>query len=145
MYTVTELSKMFKTTRVTIYNKFKHKDIQEFVIVTKQGKKLLPEGFNKFQLIMSDSKVYNRNDEKPLQVNTSFNEAYINSLKEQIVEVKKDKDRLIDQLNVKEKQLLEKDEIIKTQTRLVEHSQLLLLESNKSRCIINSFNSTKGV
>lgn len=140
MYSATQLSKMFKTTRATIYSKFKHTDIQKFVVDTKQGKKLLPEGLNQFQLLMSESKVYKESEHKaiqPVQLDTSFKNNYINSLRDQIEHLKQENEILRDDKNKQIEDLREDKEKLlnqlEKQIELAKNSQLLLLEGKKEK------------
>ena len=130
MYSVTELSKIFKTTRVTIYNKFKDKDIQQYVKSTKQGKKLEKEGFNMFQLLMSQSKVNDKITQNESKVNNSLKDDYINSLKEQIVkqeiqikELKQEKNELKQEKNELKEEKKTEIEYFKNQ---LQQTQLIL-------------------
>jgi hypothetical protein len=108
-YGITELARMFKTTRATIYRKLDTDSIQQYVIQSQKGKKLLQEGLTQFQLIMAESKVTNiqKKDEKK-----DLTDDYINNLKNQIDSLSKDKENLY-------KEIVEKN------------SQKLLTESNE--------------
>lgn len=124
MYSPTELSKIFSTTRQTIYTKFRHKKIKDFVVNTKEGKRLKEEGFNAFQLLMADSKANIKLTEENVKVDTSFKGEYIELLKEQLY----DKNKQIERLESDKNKLMEQ---LERQTKLAEHSQLLLLENKK--------------
>jgi ATP phosphoribosyltransferase len=112
MYSVTELSKMFHTSRPTIYRKLKSKSLQHYISDTDKGKMLSQEGLNAFQLIMADSKVISNDTEQKHHHYSNDTEQLIDSLREQIEELKKDKlnmiedkKELLNQINTKEKQL----------------------------------------
>ena len=133
MYSVTELSKMFNTTRATIYNKFKDVSIQHYVKDTKTGRKLEKEGLSEFQILMAESKRYSKNTSKNTVKNSSLNTDYIESLKEQIIELKEDKKNLLEQIKTKDSQLENKNNTIKSQIDLIKNGQdkILLLSEHK--------------
>ena len=130
MYSVTELSKIFKTTRVTIYNKFKDKDIQQYVKNTKQGKKLEKEGFNMFQLLMSQSKVNDKITQNEGKVNSSLKDDYINSLKEQIVKQEIQIEELKQEKNELKEEKKTESEFLKEQLK---QTQLLLTTTTEKQ------------
>jgi DeoR/GlpR family transcriptional regulator of sugar metabolism len=120
-YGITELARMFKTTRATIYRKLDTDSIQQYVIQSQKGKKLLQEGLTQFQLIMAESKVTNiqKKDEKK-----DLTDDYINNLKNQIDSLSKDKENLY-------KEIVEKNSQLKTAYNIINNSQKLLTESNE--------------
>jgi ATP phosphoribosyltransferase len=133
MYSVTELAKMFKTTRKTIYTKLNTENIQEYVENTKNGKRLLENGLSEFQLIMANSKISQENQNQEFDTKhksndyySPFTHDYINQLKEEITELKKDKEYLRIQLN-------NSQELLKTRDNLLEKTQkkILLLYGEK--------------
>jgi predicted RNase H-like nuclease (RuvC/YqgF family) len=69
MYTVQELSAMYKCTRKTMYSKLESDNIQQFIIKTDKGIRLMPEGLNTLNIIMADSKV-SREQEVNNQIDT---------------------------------------------------------------------------
>lgn len=101
MYSVKELAGMYGCTRVTVYKKLKHEDIKEYLHKDEKGLKLQQEGLNVLNILMADSNVKPAKQEVNSQVNNSFNdttERYIVSLEAQIEELKRDKERLFDEL-----------------------------------------------
>ena len=151
MYSALDLARMFNTTKVTIYKKLKDKSLLEFIKETDNGKKLMQEGLNQFQLLMSESKVSYKVTNKQKKINLSFtstdnndyqdnyekidsnftkvNNDYIENLKEQIDYLKKDRERLLNQLE-------KKDEIIEKQILLAEHSQKILTDSQEKLLLL---------
>jgi tRNA uridine 5-carbamoylmethylation protein Kti12 len=97
MYSVTELAKIFNTTRKTIYTKLETDNIQSYVEDTKQGKRLKKEGFNILQLLMSESKVTEDKQNNSVTY-TEHIQDHINSLKSQIETLRIDKDKQIEEL-----------------------------------------------
>lgn len=111
MYGATELSKMFNTTRQTVYAKWKDDRLKEYLIENDGKRKLKTEGLHLFTFIMSESKIVENlnvtntqniddtvtveNDTK----STDFTKEYIESLKAQIEDLKKDKSILQEQLS----------------------------------------------
>jgi hypothetical protein len=134
MYSVVDLAKMFNTTRSTIYNKLESESIQEYIITTKQGKRLQKDGINVFQLIMAESKVVsNATDIQQInkQVDNNLNTDYIDSLNKQIEELKNDKTRLYKELDTKNDLLSQQQFQI---TDLInKNNNLLLLEKNPEK------------
>jgi len=95
MYSVTELSKMYDVTRKTMYTKLECEDIQPYLIKDKRGLKLEKEGLNVLNNIMADSRP---KQEVNNEVNNDYKDEYIQALKEQISELKHDKERLYREL-----------------------------------------------
>jgi fructose-specific phosphotransferase system component IIB len=133
MYSVADLAKMFKTTRKTIYTKLDTESIQEYIKETKQGKRLLEEGLTQFQLIMADSKVLqdkqNSKQDTIQQSNdyyTTHIQDYINQLKSEIDELKKDKEYFRIHLNNSQEMLKARDNLLENMNQ-----QILLLQEPK--------------
>ena len=120
-YGITELAKIFNTTRATIYRKLDTESMQQYVIQSQKGKRLLQEGLTQFQLIMAESKVTNiqKKDEKK-----DLTEDYIDTLKTQIDSLNKDKENLY-------KEIAEKNVQLNTAYDIINNSQKLLTESNE--------------
>src|SRR5512135_1299163 len=104
MYSVQQLSKMYKCTRQTIYVKLEHPDIQPYITKNEKGLRLLPEGLSVLNTILSESKLrhdiqeVDSNLDIPLTTKTSYIDKYILSLEEQIKELKLDKEKLYSEL-----------------------------------------------
>lgn len=100
MYTVQQLSKMYSCTRQTIYSKLEHEAIQQFLHKDDKGLKLIPEGLNVLNTIISDSKIRHDTQQVNNELDTKHTEKneyidmYINTLKAQIEELKLDKEKL---------------------------------------------------
>jgi hypothetical protein len=134
MYSVTELSKIFKTTRKTIYRKLETPSIQKYIEQTPNGKKLIQEGFNEFQLLMSTSKV-NTSTTQDDTKEPMYTKEHVEDLKSQINELKDDKNRLYEEIQIKN-DLLEKTlQALDNNQKLLKSSQeqLLLNESKESK------------
>ena len=132
MYTANELAKMYNVSNKTIYSKFKHESIKDYVTNTKKGLRLEQEGFNTFQLLMAESKSNNRVTVESSQSNSSVKDEYINTLKEQIEYLKKDKDNLQEQ-NVKLLNQLEKHVLLLNQAQNDVREKTLLLENKNNK------------
>ena len=110
-YSVTQLAKMFKVSRTTVYSKLEHEQLNKFVHDSEQGKRLNIEGLEVFKMLLANSKVN-------VQMNTSVTpqkdtkEQYIDSLKDQITYLKKE----IDDLKIKNElltnHLLQRDRLL---------------------------------
>ena len=104
-----QLSEIYKTSRQTMYEKSKHPDLQQFIVVEGKGRKLLPEGLNVLNVLMADSRV---KLEPNKQIDASVNEyldKYIKSLQSQIEVLMKDKELLqatVNDLIVNQRMLL---------------------------------------
>lgn len=104
MYSASELSNMFEVSRKTIYEKFKCEELLPYVKDTKQGKRLETEGFNVLRLLLSNSKVTQVNSTVTPESNTSvtpnntietnYTSEYIQSLKDQLERVIREKEEL---------------------------------------------------
>jgi hypothetical protein len=134
MYTPKELSKIYDVSLKTIYSKLKNEKVKDFVLDTKEGKRLQEEGFNEFQMLMVESRVSNRVNVKTSKVNNSVNDTvnteYIDSLKEQIEFLKEDRKNLMDQ----NKNLLDQNKTLLDQHKnLLEIQSKLLLESKEQK------------
>lgn len=62
MYSVSDLSKMYSTSRQTIYVKLTDARLTEFIEVTDKGKRLKQEGLSMFNLVMSSCKLDSKLD-----------------------------------------------------------------------------------
>ena len=106
MYGVTQLAKMYGTTRQTIYNKLEDSRLKEFVI-DKDGKKLILDGLNMFNVVMAEGKVRQPKDaEKDISDTSKLNEMtqkYIVELERQINVLTADKERLFFELSEQRK------------------------------------------
>jgi hypothetical protein len=141
MYSVADLAKIYNTTRKTIYKKMDTPSIKKYIKSTQNGKKLMPEGFNEFQLLMSMSRVYTKSDSihevksqktEKVDIKDMYTKEHINDLKQQIEELKNDKLKLFEELQNKN-MLLEKALItIENSQNILKEStnRILLLESN---------------
>jgi len=140
MYSVAELSKIFNTSRKTMYIKLKEPEIREFVYQAEKGLRLKQEGFNVLQVLLSKSKLAANvteevNNDVTVEYNAGEKIELINILKEQVEELKKEK------LEWKEEKAeIQKkyDEMIIRYDTLVgalleQQKQQLLLENEKSR------------
>lgn len=113
MYSVQELARMYNCTRQTIYSKMDNPDIQTYVIKCDKGLRLMPEGLNILNVIMSESKVNKIQQEtyKKLDIGHTMQNPiqsidinrYIDALREQIDCLKVDKERLYLQLEQQSK------------------------------------------
>jgi hypothetical protein len=132
MYSATQLSKIFNTTPKTIYRKFEHESIKKYIISTQQGKRLEDEGFNEFQLLMSESKV----NKSPKQSESSKEDTNntLEYLKNQIEDLKKDKERMSKEIDQKNDLLINKEEQLVKMINLVEKTQdkILLLTDKQN-------------
>lgn len=89
-YTVSQLAKMYNTTRQTIHTKLKHPDMSSYII--RQSDKVLidPSGLNVFNTIMSTSKVVIYQNDSTTQSSmsqldgTDYKDLYIKELQKQI-------------------------------------------------------------
>lgn len=106
MYSVQKLAKMYNTTRQTIYTKLEHENIKPFVIIDEKGKKLLPDGINALNSLLSDSKVNIQKDTNLDNSVTSYIDKYIDDLKSQIERLENDKQRLYFELEQQRKVFL---------------------------------------
>lgn len=135
MYTVSELAKMFNTTRQTIYNKLESEDLQPFINKTDKGLRLQIEGMNALQLIMSESKIAPKTeidnnfttltpsiDVTKTPQNNPYLDKYIETLHQNINDLKQENERLRAELQSKDKMLFD------TLTR-----QQLLLEDKQGK------------
>jgi peptidoglycan hydrolase CwlO-like protein len=120
-YGITELAKMFNTTRATIYRKLEQEYIKEYVIQTTKGKKLLQEGLSHFQILMAESRVTNNQKKEP---SNDFKDEYIDNLKKQVDSLSKDKENLY-------KEIEEKNNQLNNAYQIINNSQKLLSESNE--------------
>ena len=146
-YTIAEISKLIKLSKVSIYKKLKLKELEEH-ITKSQGITYIDDvGFN----IIKDS--FNINDKVNLNENVktessrenedkiiddeiatdtegfNINEELFNMLKNQL----KEKDN---QLNMKDKQLQESNERLKQAHKLIENNQILLKEKPKQEILL---------
>jgi len=124
MYSVTELARMYNTTRATIYSKLQDESILQYVAETKNGKRLQKEGLNQFQLLMAESKKSIERCTTNTQLYTNYTNEYIDNLKARIAELENDKKMLYGQVEQQNKQIEQQNEIMK--------SQLLLLNPPKA-------------
>jgi chromosome segregation ATPase len=137
MYTVSELAKMFNTTKATIYSKLEDSDLSDEIIHDKRGKKLTQKGLSKLQLIMAESRVA-KNTDVSINEKIDYKDEYINNLKKQIQDLQKDKEDLKnDKTKIESEkerlfnELNNKDKLIND---LVEkNNNLLLVEKNPIR------------
>lgn len=109
MYSVIQLAKMYGCTRATIYNKFKHEEIQQFLQKDEKGIKLVKEGLNVLNVIMSESNIKTDKQQEDTKTNNGFTEEkerYVKLLEAQIEELKRDKERLYNELAEQRKALL---------------------------------------
>lgn len=106
MYGVTQLAKMYGTTRQTVYNKLEDSRLKEFVI-DKDGKKLILDGLNMFNVVMAEGRVRPPKDtEKDEPVTTKLDEMtqkYIAELERQITVLTGDKEKLFFELSEQRK------------------------------------------
>ncbi|AOR24985.1 hypothetical protein [Clostridium taeniosporum] len=120
MYTVEEVSKQLKVSKVTIYSKLKKFDT---LVVLKQGKKYITDDL--FKLIQDDLKIRNA-DNNNLNSNNNIN---LND------EMAMDTDNLInlnkDLVNTLIEQLREKDRQISELHKLIENNQVLLKQEKE--------------
>lgn len=134
MYSVTELSKIFKTTRKTIYRKMDTPGIQKYIESTPTGKKLIQEGFYEFQLLMSASKVNTNSIQEDMKEPT-YTKEHVETLKDQIEELKTDKNKLYEEIQIKNNLLDKTFKALENNQKLLTSSQekLLLTESEKTK------------
>lgn len=108
MYGVSELAKMYNTTRQTIYNKFKDERLKEYFAYEDGKKRLKLEWLQIFNHIMAESKNIDVNDDDNINAKitdeidakpSGLTSEYIESLKQQIDDLKKDKSKLQEQLS----------------------------------------------
>lgn len=148
-YTITKLSEIFKTTRSTVYKKFNDTSIIPFLHIDEKGTKtLLPEGFNMFQLLMSNSKVGQKHESirdlntkdknrkhpwennKNINIEANYTDILIRSLNEQITYFREENTRI-----QREKADLqqEKDRILQAYMALTEQKLLSGTANNKKK------------
>jgi hypothetical protein len=101
MYGVTDLSKMYGVTRVTMYKHLKNKDLQEYLVQSERGLRLEKEGLNVLNNILGQAT--NKKAETTVDVDlykalTDEKERRIKGLEEEIRELKLDKTRLYEEL-----------------------------------------------
>jgi len=130
LYDVEQISELTKISKVTIYKKFKLKELQQY-IVKKQGKAYVDEGgFNlikqslnltdrlneelNFKDIETDENLCTSTDDEDL---IKVKNDLINSLNEQVAFLR-------EQLGVKDKQLESKDKLLENMQVLVKNSQI---------------------
>lgn len=121
MYGVSELAKMYSTTRQTVYNKFKDERLQEYLTYEDGKKRLKPEGLQLFGHVMADCKTSDVKINNDVDVNftsenrsiiDSLTKEYIESLKQQIEDLKKDKSILQEQLTQVMNTLIERQRLL---------------------------------
>ena len=152
-YSVKEVSKELKISRMTIYNKLetlkeikKHLKIKNNVkYIDKKGIELIGESikksntckaFNDFDLQESTEPLYNNDsvDFTPLQ------NQFILSLQKNLEDLKTDKDKQIEYL---QKEIHIKNKQIEDQNRMLENNQILLQQSQQKVLFLEQVHSEK--
>lgn len=109
MYSVQKLSKMYGCTRQTMYNRLDDIRLKEYVL-DDNGKKMLPDGLNMLNLVMSEGRTRqskdNQKDEPLTPKMDEMTHKYIAELERQINVLNGDKDRLFFELQEQRKILL---------------------------------------
>ena len=109
MYSVQKLSKMYGCTRQTMYNRLDDIRLKEYVL-DDNGKKMLPDGLNMLNLVMSEGRTRQSKDsqkDEPLTPKVDeMTQKYIAELERQINVLNGDKDRLFFELQEQRKILL---------------------------------------
>ena len=109
MYSVQKLSKMYGCTRQTMYNRLDDIRLREYVL-DENGKKMLPDGLNMLNLVMSEGRTRqskdNQKDEPLTPKVDEMTQKYIAELERQINVLNGDKDRLFFELQEQRKILL---------------------------------------
>jgi hypothetical protein len=109
MYSVQMLSKMYGCTRQTMYNRLDDIRLKEYVL-DDNGKKLLPDGLNMLNLVMSEGRTRqskdNQKDEPLTPKVDEMTQKYIAELERQINVLNGDKERLFFELQEQRKILL---------------------------------------
>lgn len=130
-YTVSEVAKLTGVSKVSIYNKLKLKEIEQFTHKNKGITYISDEGLNliKESLNLNEEAATNLNDTeeenfkdidtKDFKEDLTYINDYINSLKEE-------NQKLWLQVQEKDKQIQELQSIIAQNNKLVENSQILL-------------------
>lgn len=111
-YTATQLAKMFKISRTTVYSKFEHQELNKYVHDTEQGKKLDKEGLDTLRILLANSKVNVQQNTTVTTEKTAVYEQYINSLLEQITYLKKEVDDLKNKNELLTNHLLQRDRLM---------------------------------
>ncbi|EKD94429.1 MAG: hypothetical protein ACD_26C00055G0001 [uncultured bacterium] len=170
-YTITEASKLLKISRVTIYKKIeKLSDLHNHIVVknnnkyidkkgleiikkslneTQHCKEFTPELDNKCKEFTPNTSETPIDKDFVIDVNlfTSMQTTYTNSLQEIINELKNDKDKQIEdlhrQLNVKDTQIQSLTDALGTSQRLNENNQVLLQQSQQKILFLEEANSVK--
>lgn len=140
-YTVAEISELTGVSKVCIYNKLKLKEIERFIHKNKGITYVSEEGFNliKESLNLNEEAATSLNDEeiegnkhtdnKEFKEDLRLIEDYLNSLKEE-------NKKLWIQIQEKDKQIQELQNIISQNNRLVENSQILLKNTQEKEPLL---------
>jgi nucleoside 2-deoxyribosyltransferase len=128
MYKPKDLASLYNVSQKTIYSKLKNEKVKQFVINTNEGLRLKDEGFNHFQILMSNSRVGDKVKIESTKVNDSVKDEYIDNLKDQIKFLKEDRQLLVEE----KKQLLDQ---LGIQNLMLKESQekILLLETKETK------------
>lgn len=170
-YTITEVSKLLKISRVTIYKKIeKLTDLQRHITVKNNNKYIDIEGIEIIKnsldvnqrckeftpLVDEKNKVFTPenieiklNEDIHADVNlfTSVQTDYINNLQELLNDLKKDKEKQIEdlnkQINVKDLQIQSLTDALGTSQRLNENNQILLQQSQQKILFLEQVSDRK--
>jgi predicted nuclease with TOPRIM domain len=128
-YGATELSKMFKCSRPTVYNKFKTDELKEYVVLEDGKKRLKSEGLQLLGVLLAENKPIDKEDNVKVTDDLQGNLAhdYIESLKHQIEKLEEDKKRIQDQYKDSQDQYKE------LLNKYHEKDKLLLMASEKRK------------
>lgn len=108
MYSVLDLAKMYNTSKQTMYGKVKSDEMKPYIVNSEDGIKVDPMGLNVLNVLMANSKVKknssssqddSQDDSEPIHKHTGEVDQhlteYINHLKGQIEDLKREKQELV--------------------------------------------------
>lgn len=157
-YSISEASKILKTTRATVYKKVERLDsIQEHIVTKNNGKFIDDIGLEMIRQSLIDnqkSKSYTKVDtpecipqtsekddnldSKPLEVYTEASIQLVDSLQRHIQELTKQLDIKDKQIEIKDNQISAKDRQIDALTDISKNNQVLLREAQQKIFLLES-------